>query len=50
MKKGGHTPDRYLQGATFSFYNFFSFMVRKSSKMAEMCQKIAEIYKKNVKK
>ena len=41
-KNGGHIPDRYRRCATFSFYYFFSFLVRKSSKMAETCQKLAK--------
>ena len=39
MKKGGHISDRDRQGASFSFYSFFSISVRKSPKMAKMCKK-----------
>ena len=42
-KLGGHTPDRYWCDTTFIFYTFFSFSVRKSSKMAEKGPKMINI-------
>ena len=35
-KNGGRIPDRYGQDATFTFYSFFSFIVRKTFKMVSL--------------
>ena len=35
-----HGSDRYQRGTSFSFYSLFSFSVRNTFKMAEMCKNV----------